>query len=103
MPRRFSKVEAASPPFVVWGWSILENVVAVFLSGAEDGAATFGCSVGVPADESIASRHRLPRLRKILIRSKPERCNGAMDGTPFLLFTSFCTVQAQTRRKISAA
>jgi hypothetical protein len=42
--------------------------VAFFQFGAGDGAATFNCSVGVPAEERFGSRHFVPRLHEILNR-----------------------------------
>ena len=43
--------------------SDLENALAAFLSGAEDGAATVNCRGGVPDDEAVGSRLRVPRLQ----------------------------------------
>jgi len=49
----------------------LRKAVVVRRFGAGDGAATFHCSVGVPADESMGSRHTVLRLQKNLTRSSP--------------------------------
>jgi hypothetical protein len=51
-----------------------------FYFGAGDGAATSNCSVGVPADEWFASRHRVPRLQKSLNRSN--RPGGRVGRLP---------------------
>jgi hypothetical protein len=47
----------------------LRKAVVVRRSGAGDGAATFRCSVGVPADESMGSPHTVLRIQKNLNRS----------------------------------
>ena len=46
-----------------WYESGLRKAVVVRRFGAWDGAATFHCSVGVPADESMGSRHTVLRLQ----------------------------------------
>ena len=49
-----------------------------YRSGAGDGAATFTCSVGVPADESMGSRHKVARLQK----------NLSLYSPPYFFFVS---------------
>ena len=52
--------------FFEWCSNHLIKSVVARCFGAGDGAATFHWSVGVPADESTASRHTVPRLQTVL-------------------------------------